>query len=100
MPWKMEEKEDYNEMWLKMPGVGVKDINVYVKDNKLYIQESNDISPFRRMMIQPFDSIQLPSDCKKEDIVAKLGNGILYIYVPKASKPDLAYDIPVQNVSW
>ncbi|KAL9225441.1 hypothetical protein vseg_001367 [Gypsophila vaccaria] len=98
--WKMEEKDDYNEMWLKMPGVGVQDINVYVKDNRLYIQERNDITPFRRMMIQPFDSIQLPPDSKKEDIVAKLGNGILYIYVPKASKHERAYDVPVENVSW
>ncbi|KAL9225440.1 hypothetical protein vseg_001366 [Gypsophila vaccaria] len=84
-PWDYKEEANKIKMWFNMPGVAAQDIKVYVKDNKLFVQGKH---------------LQLPLCIRKEDIKAKLGNGVLYVSIPK-TKPDFEpLPILVQPVSW
>ncbi|KAK9724898.1 hypothetical protein RND81_05G106900 [Saponaria officinalis] len=84
-PWDYKEEVNKIKMWFNMPGVAAQDIRVYVKDQKLFIQGKH---------------LLLPPNIRKEDITAKLGNGVLFVSVPK-TKPDFEpLSIVVQPASW
>ncbi|KAK9672371.1 hypothetical protein RND81_12G096300 [Saponaria officinalis] len=84
-PWDYKEEANKIKMWFNMPGVAAQDIRVYVKDNKLFVQGKH---------------LQLPLNIRKEDIKAKLGNGVLYVSIPKTKPEFEPHPILVEPVSW
>ncbi|KAH9602198.1 hypothetical protein KSS87_005594 [Heliosperma pusillum] len=84
-PWDYKEETQKIKMWFNMPGIAAQDIRVYVKDNKLFVQGKH---------------LQLPLNIRKEDIKAKLGNGVLYVSIPKTKPEFEPHPILVQPVSW
>ncbi|XP_074319922.1 heat shock 22 kDa protein, mitochondrial-like isoform X1 [Silene latifolia] len=84
-PWDYKEEANKIKMWFNMPGIAAQDIRVYVKDNKLFVQGKH---------------LQLPLNIRKEDIKCKLGNGVLYVSIPKTKPEFEPHPILVQPVSW
>ncbi|KAL9240580.1 hypothetical protein vseg_014782 [Gypsophila vaccaria] len=84
-PWDYKEEANKIKMWFNMPGIAAQDIRVYVKDQKLFIQGKH---------------LHLPPNVRKEDISAKLGNGVLYVSVPKTTPDFEPLSIVVLPASW
>ncbi|KAH9611781.1 hypothetical protein KSS87_011695 [Heliosperma pusillum] len=84
-PWDYKEEANKIKMWFNMPGVAAQDIRVYVKDQMLFIQGKH---------------LHLPPNIRKEDMKAKLGNGVLYVSVPKTVPDFESLPIVVHTVSW
>ncbi|XP_074284538.1 uncharacterized protein LOC141609357 [Silene latifolia] len=84
-PWDYKEEANKIKMWFNMPGVAAQDIRIYVKNQTLFIQGKH---------------LHLPPNIRKEDMKAKLGNGVLYVSVPKTVPEFESLPIVVHPVSW
>ena len=87
-------KQDENHYTIEMsvPGYKKEDINISLKDNKLFISSEVDHSSEETYRLKEFSygafkrSFNLPKDANQEEINAKVSNGILRLTIAK--KPE------------
>ena len=88
---KLEIHEDDHNFYihLDLPGVTKKNLNIEIKNSKLFI------CAIRNKKLDVNHSINLSDQILEEKVHAKLENGVLEVILPKAEKPK-ARLIPIQ----
>lgn len=104
-PWDFKETEDSYRMRIDLPGLSKDQVKVFVENGDLIIkgehkdEESKEDSEDRwesRSYGSYSTRILLPENANIEQIKAELKNGVLFVSVPKLSKPQKnVIDIPI-----
>ena len=85
------EKDDAFEVKANFPGIARENIHLSLKDNDLFIEteektekEENGVYHLKERFCGKYcRSIRLPENCDRENITAKLENGVLVLRIPK-----------------
>ena len=73
------DKDDHYEIVVELAGVRKEDVELKIKEDKLYVKAK---SPYR----QYEGSIPIPADALKDTVKAKMNNGILVIHLKKSGE--------------
>ncbi|PCN51225.1 hypothetical protein B6U99_00315 [Candidatus Geothermarchaeota archaeon ex4572_27] len=82
------DKEDHYEIVVELAGARKEDVELRVKEDKLYVKAK---SPYRTYE----GVIPIPADALKEDIKAKMNNGILVVYLKKTGEGRRERIVPI-----
>ncbi len=93
---------DVYELELLVPGLSKKDVSVYVRDNRLFIEGFKSISKDKEggyisNQLSISKSYKLPGNIRENKITAKCKHGLLRISIPKLKSNKKA--IPIKGIS-
>jgi len=101
-PWDIEEQENEIKMRFDMPGLSKEHVKVSIEDNFLIIKgghedtSSHEEGWSTKNASAYHTRLQLPDGIDKDNIKAKLNNGVLYITLPKTKIQRNVMDIEIQ----
>ncbi|XP_023551613.1 small heat shock protein, chloroplastic [Cucurbita pepo subsp. pepo] len=101
-PWDIEEHENEIKMRFDMPGLSKEHVKVSIEDNFLIIKgghedtSSHEEGWSTKNASAYHTRLQLPDGVDKDNIKAKLNNGVLYITLPKTKIQRNVMDIEIQ----